>query len=162
MPAANGTPARCSARYVGMPEPPPPITNTCGAPETAESSRLPNSALKLPFSMPYSADMYASEKMFSGVSQRSMRLCATHTTRSEIFSARSSSCSEAMTATLFLRTMVFRISKSSNLCFTSRNDVGSSSTMISGCCAIACTVSIAASTIARSSFERMPSRPVYG
>ena len=105
---------------------------------------------------------------------------------SAIFSARSISCKDIMTVICFSFAIRRRIASSSSLCLTSRKEVGSSSTMISGSWQIArarstrcrCpslialksrlpssfawTAHIASSTFFSSSRERMPSLPVYG
>ena len=170
-----------------MPVPAPASTNTSGvSPAGFFSSMLPKSGSKYPSSMSYSFRMACSSNTSPGAPKPNCVSPFTVRMRSATFSARSISWSDMMTVMFFLRAMRVRMVSRSSLWRTSRNDVGSSSSIISGCWAMArasstrwrwpslmalksrsasssaWTVSIASSTMRWSSPRSTPSRPVYG
>ena len=132
----------------------------------------------------YSVRMFSAANASFGVITPETPCGDTHTTVSAIFCASSSSCRLTMTATCFSCASWRRMVSSSILPLMSKNDVGSSSMIISGCwqtarasrtrwrwpslilvksrsaSSSACTRCRASRTCILSCSDRMPSRPV--
>ena len=130
--------------------------------------------------------MVSASNTASGAPKREMWSPLTHTILSEIFWARSISCSDMMTVMPFCFAMPRSMLSNCSLCRMSKNEVGSSSMMISGSWQMArasstrwrwpsemalksrpdrssaCTARMASSTCRSSSADSTPSRPVYG